>query len=131
MNQNQRYCKQSKSQDRRERWHATLDPIHIPYGQLLSYLIQSLLVVPKSLGSARTPYPPGYDPNAQCEYHKWLIGHFVEDYWSFKGKFQELINNKRLVFEEANMNVKYRYHTGTMGHMLSTNAKSFRVSCIS
>lgn len=76
-NQNLRYRKQFKPCYRLEIWCATLDPIPIPCGQLLPYLTQNLLMVPKSLGPAHASYPPGYDPNAQCEYHYGEIGNSI------------------------------------------------------
>ena len=68
------------------------------------------------------------------------MGHSVKDCMSFKGKVQDLINDKSLVFEEDNQNVECGYHTKTMGHVvkeckrfqtklqkfISTNSKTFK-----
>src|SRR4051812_31451203 len=68
------------------RRNAPLDQIPMTYNKLLPYLVQSLLVSPKSLKPPPQPFPPGYDPNVQCGYHAGSVGHSTEDCNAFKAK---------------------------------------------
>jgi hypothetical protein len=56
-----------------ERRNVHFDPIPIPYGQILPYLIQKGMVEPRTLNPVQPPYPPGYDENATCDYHAEII----------------------------------------------------------
>ncbi|CAJ2651902.1 unnamed protein product [Trifolium pratense] len=76
------------------------DPVPIPYGQILSHLIQKGMVEPRSLPPVALPYPPHFDVNARCEYHAGSLGHNLEKCRAFKYKVQELIDRKLLTFKE-------------------------------
>ncbi|KAI5444101.1 hypothetical protein KIW84_012642 [Lathyrus oleraceus] len=41
----------------------------MPYKQILPYLIERGLIVPKKLNPVIPPYPPGFDVNARCDFH--------------------------------------------------------------
>ena len=106
-------------QRRLGRPHPVPIPIPIPCGQLLPYLVQnSLLMITKSLPPVPLPFPPGFDPDAQCEYHNGSMGHSIEDCHAFKAKVRSLIKCGQLVFEEDNPGIECRYHTGAMGHVV-------------
>lgn len=61
------------------------EDIHKEYWKdnMLQYLIQNSLKVPKSLKS----FPLRFDPNMKCEYHNGSIGHSIKDCKIFKGKW--------------------------------------------
>ena len=75
-------------------------------------------MVPKSIKPLQLPFPPGYDLKVKYEYHDISVGHSIKDYREFEAKVQNLINNKSIVFEEDNSNVKCEYHIRTVGHAI-------------
>ncbi|MCH85686.1 gag-pol polyprotein [Trifolium medium] len=77
------------------------DPVPMPYGQILPYLIQKGLVEPRPLPPVKVPYPPSFDVNARCDYHAGSPGHDVENCRAFKFKVQELLDRKLLSFKEG------------------------------
>jgi hypothetical protein len=56
-----------------------IDPLPMPYSQVLPYLIKRGLIVPKELKPVGPPYPPGFDANARCDFHAGAHGHSTED----------------------------------------------------
>jgi hypothetical protein len=71
-----------------ERKMVRFDPVPIPYGQILPYLLQKGMVEPKPLAPLTPPYPPSYDANAKCEYHAGAPGHNIESCKAFKYKYK-------------------------------------------
>ncbi|XP_050897650.1 uncharacterized protein LOC127104509 [Lathyrus oleraceus] len=97
--QNQ-HLNQHRPRNNLERRNAPLDPIPMSYSQLLPYLIQSSLVLPKFLRPLSEPYPHGYDPDVQCGYHAETIGHSTE---GCKAKVQQLIDKRYISFSEGSL----------------------------
>ncbi|KAK2395731.1 hypothetical protein QL285_057437 [Trifolium repens] len=89
-----------------ERKMVRFDPVPIPYGQILPYLLRKGMVEPKPLAPLTPPYPPSYDANAKCEYHAGAPGHNIESCKAFKYKVQELLDRKLISFKEESPNVK-------------------------
>jgi hypothetical protein len=90
----------SRPQNNSEKKNIHFDPVPMPYGQILPYLIQKGLVEPKPLPPKVPPYPLYFDINAKCEYHAGSPGHTIENCKGFKYKVQELIDRKLLSFKE-------------------------------
>jgi hypothetical protein len=88
------------AQNNSEKKNVHFDPVPMPYGQILPYLIQKGMVEPKSLPPKVPPYPSYFDVNAKCEYHAGSPGHTIENCKGFKYKVQELIDRKLLSFKE-------------------------------
>ena len=97
-----------------ERRDNPFDPVHIPYGQVLMYLIQNSLVDPKKFKPLPSSLSHGYDPIVKCGYHARSVGHSVEDYGAFMAVVQKLIDDNSLVFKEDHPKVKCEYHNGTI-----------------
>ncbi|KAK2396167.1 hypothetical protein QL285_057834 [Trifolium repens] len=91
---------QSRPESSHRKRNVHFDPIPIPNGQILPYLIQKGLVDPKPLPPKVPPYPSYFDVNAKCEYHAGSPGHTIENCKGFKYKVQELIDRKLLSFKE-------------------------------
>lgn len=72
----------------------------------MPYLVHVGEVVPKEIKLAIFPYHPKHDPNASCVYHAGYIGHSIHDFYVFKNKVHELLNQKLLAFTEEQLNVK-------------------------
>ncbi|GAU44257.1 hypothetical protein TSUD_400030, partial [Trifolium subterraneum] len=87
-----------------ERRVVRFDPVPMPYGQILPYLLQKGMVEPKPLAPLLSPYPPFYDANAKCEYHAGAPGHNIESCKAFKYKVQELLDRKLISFKEEGPN---------------------------
>lgn len=68
------------------------------YSHLLPYLLRGSLVQLRELGPPPTVIPPGYDVNAQCEFHSRALGYSVEKFKALKYKVQELIESKAITF---------------------------------
>lgn len=81
------------------------DPFPVPYSQILPYLLKGGSVTLKELTPAISPYPPGYDANARCEYHMGAPGHTVENCKALKHKVQDLIECKAISFTTVSPNV--------------------------
>lgn len=75
------------------------DPIPMSYSDLLPQLFQRSLLIPAPLKNVEPPYPEGFDPNVQCEYHAGAIGHNTEDCNQLKNKVQHLINEGLVRFQ--------------------------------
>jgi hypothetical protein len=82
-----------------KRRNVHFDPVPIPYGQILPYLIQKGMVEPKPLPPVEPPYPSHFNINARCDYHAGSPGHNIEICKAFKYKAQELIDRKLLSFK--------------------------------
>jgi hypothetical protein len=88
-----------KNQSKRK--NARFDPVPIPLGQILPYLIHKGMVEPKPLKPMVPPYPPYFDVNARCGYHAGSPGHNIENCRAFKYKVQELVDCKLLSFKKG------------------------------
>ncbi|XP_050874912.1 uncharacterized protein LOC127078508 [Lathyrus oleraceus] len=71
------------------------------YTQLLPYLIQNGVVVPRALPPMPKPHKPWYDENARCAFHANSEGHTIENCKVFKLWVQELIDKKILSFTDV------------------------------
>lgn len=80
------------------------DPIPMPYGHLLAYLLWDSLVQLREAKAPPIPLPPGYDMNASCEYHSGTPGNSIENCNIFKHKVKDLIDSKVISFTPTVMN---------------------------
>ncbi|RDX85813.1 hypothetical protein CR513_32936, partial [Mucuna pruriens] len=83
----------------------TLDPVPIPYPELLKSLLEKKLITIVPLKPVEPPYSKSYDPNSRCEYHRGVTGHATERCWGLKHKVQDLIDEGWLVFQKKGPNV--------------------------
>ena len=77
------------------------DPIPMSYTDLCSYLISHNLITPREMKPVQPPFPKGYNPDATCEFHSGAIGHSAENCYLLKYLVKDLIDTKRLTFEEG------------------------------
>lgn len=70
------------------------DLIPIIYSQVLSHLLQNLMVVLRPMKPLDPSFSKWYNSNVKCEYHARAIGHSFEDGQTLKAKVQNLINAK-------------------------------------
>ncbi|CAL5185339.1 unnamed protein product [Lathyrus oleraceus] len=77
----------------------------MPYGNLLAYLLRDSLVQLREAKVPPIPLSPGYDMNANCEYHSGTLGHSIENCNVFNHKVQDLIDSKAILFAPAVPNV--------------------------
>ena len=90
---------QGKRQTRRyDKKRPQRDQIHMTYAQLLPYLVQQGLIVPKEIPPATFPYHAKHNPNTPCAYHVRHKGHSTKDCWAFKARVQEIMDQKVLTF---------------------------------
>lgn len=82
------------------------DQIPMTYTQLLPYLIQQGLIIPKGIPPIFYPYGPKYNPKASCAFHAGYVGHATEDCGLFKTRVQELIDQKILSLSSEGPNAK-------------------------
>ena len=77
-------------------------PASYTYTQLLPQLVQQgLIQISPNLTSVKgPPYPAGYNPNAQCDYHGGCIGHSIEECGKLKELVQRLINEDKISFQK-------------------------------
>lgn len=99
---NHQWQRQTKGYDRK---HPQRDQIPMTYAQLLPYLVQQGLIVPKEIPPATFPYVAEHNPNASCACHVGHIGHSTENYWPLKTTIQELMDQKILFFFGEGPNV--------------------------
>ncbi|RDX85840.1 hypothetical protein CR513_32900, partial [Mucuna pruriens] len=83
----------------------TLDPVPIPYPELLKSLLERKLITIVPLKPVEPPYSKSYDPNSRCDYHGGVTGHATERCWGLKHKVQDLIDEGWLVFQKKGPNV--------------------------
>ncbi|CAJ2662222.1 unnamed protein product [Trifolium pratense] len=83
-----------------------LEPIPMPYSQLLSYLVHNGMVTPRATKPRTAPFPVWYNPQAKCEYHAGSEGHSVDNCQAFKNKVQDLVTKKLLTFKEGGPNIQ-------------------------
>lgn len=91
------------------------DSLHVPYIQILPYMIHQGWVTPKAFPPPITPYPPNFDANTKYEYHGGTPDHTTDNSKALKYKVQELINSKLLTFKEMGPNVKNNLLHGYSG----------------
>lgn len=82
------------------------------YGQIVPYLIKSVVMVPKELKPIPPLYPLGYNVNAICDFHVGAPEHTLENYKALKYKVQDLKDYKAISFIPSSLNVKNNHmHT--------------------
>ena len=58
------------------------------------------LIEPIHLPSLRPPFPKWYKADARCDYHAGNSGHSLENCTALKYKVQELIQERKVIFEK-------------------------------
>lgn len=82
-------------QSRQERPRRHIDPVSMLYAQLLRHLLDLRLVELRTMGPP-IKLPASYDVNAKCDFHSGAAGHDIERCYTFKNKFQDLIEREPL-----------------------------------
>src|SRR3954469_10587393 len=82
-----------------------LNPIPIPYAQLLPCLLELQLVELRELAT-HEKLPPNFDTNARCEFHSGAPGHDVENCRALKHQVQDLIESRVILFTLEGMIVQ-------------------------
>ncbi|XP_050895119.1 uncharacterized protein LOC127101711 [Lathyrus oleraceus] len=82
-----------------------IDPLPMPYNQVLPYLIKRGMIVPKELKPVSPPYPPGFDANARCDFHVGAQGHSTEGCKVLKSKVQTLLDSKMFSFAPRSLQI--------------------------
>src|ERR1051325_9095217 len=77
-----------------------IQPIPISYSQLLPYLIQSGVVIPRELKPVPGVAKAWFDEKVKCAFHADSAGHETENCSAFKCTVQELIDDKILFFKQ-------------------------------
>src|SRR3954464_1036769 len=83
-----------------------IDPVPMPYAQLLPQLLAGQLVQLREMGPPPSPLPLGYDANARCEFHSGAPGHTIEKCRALKYKVQDLLDDKLISFTPIDPNVQ-------------------------
>ncbi|XP_058764021.1 uncharacterized protein LOC131637455 [Vicia villosa] len=99
-----------------------IDPVPMPYAQLLPQLLAGQLIQLREMGPPPNPLPPGYDANARCEFHSVAPGHTIEKCRALKYKVQDLLDDKIISFAPTGPNVQNNCmppHVGTTNAMES------------
>lgn len=63
------------------------------------------VIIPIEIPSKVFPYPSKYNTNVSCAFHAGNIGHSTEDYFVFKNRVQELIDQDILSINEEKPNM--------------------------
>lgn len=92
-----------------------VDPMPLPYNQILPNLIHKGWVTHEALALRIPPYPLIFDENAKYGYHDGSPGHIVDNCKALQYKVQELIDVKLLTFKELGQNVKNNQLLGHPG----------------
>ena len=74
--------------------HKQFDLIPINYKKLLPILVQNHLVARAPVKSLCPLYSKWYNPNAKCDYHGRVVGHFTKGCETCKHKVQAFIDAK-------------------------------------
>lgn len=61
---------------------------------------------PKKIPPAVYPFGPHHNPDVSCAFHVGYIRHTVKDFYAFKNRVQDLIDQNILSFTEEKPNVK-------------------------
>ncbi|KAE8673052.1 Detected protein of unknown function [Hibiscus syriacus] len=88
--------KQDFREPRREKKH--FDPIPMTYKELYHQLLDIHVVSPYPVEPMKPPYPKWYDENAHCEYHGGVLGHTIENRYTFKRVIQKMRNQNWINF---------------------------------
>ncbi|XP_058784515.1 uncharacterized protein LOC131659326 [Vicia villosa] len=83
-----------------------IDPVPMPYAQLLPQLLAGQLVQLREMGPPPSPLPLGYDANARCEFHSGAPGYTIEKCRALKYKVQDLLDDKIISFAPTGPNVQ-------------------------
>ncbi|KAA3478158.1 RNA-directed DNA polymerase (Reverse transcriptase), Ribonuclease H-like protein [Gossypium australe] len=76
-------------------------PIPMTYRELYKSLFDAHVVSPVYLKPLQPSYPKWYDSSTQCEYHAGIIGHSIENCFSFKKLVERLIKIGIVKFDDA------------------------------
>src|SRR4051812_39804959 len=82
-----------------------LNPIPLPYAQLLPRLLELQLIELRELATPEK-LPPTFDANARCEFHSGAPGHDIENCRALKQQIQDLIDSKVILFTPEGMFVQ-------------------------
>ncbi|XP_058758595.1 uncharacterized protein LOC131631841 [Vicia villosa] len=82
-----------------------LNPIPMPYAQLLPRLLELQLIELRELATPEK-LPPTFDANARCEFHSGAPGHDIENCRALKQQIQDLIDSKVILFTPEGMFVR-------------------------
>src|SRR3954470_739202 len=74
-----------------------LNPIPLPYAQLLPRLLELQLIELRDLATPEK-LSPNFDVNARCEFHSGAPGHDIENCKAMKHQVQDLIDSKVIFF---------------------------------
>ena len=67
--------------------------------QVLPHLLKSNLVTLREAPKNPNSTSPRYNPNARCAYPSESLGHDTNDYWTFKNKVEDLLEEKEINFD--------------------------------
>ena len=76
------------------------DAIPITYTKLFPKLIEIGHIEPLQLPPLRPSFPRWYNAHTRCDYHAGNPGHITKNCTALKHKFQGLINDRKLKFED-------------------------------
>lgn len=99
----------------------------MPYNFIVSYLINNGLVEPNELNPIPLPHPPGFDPNARCNFHAGAPGYSVEDCKALKNKVHDLIDSKMISFVPQCLHINNNCspcHTGPSVHDMEESVEN-------
>lgn len=100
-NQQQRTPQQCQPNPQRvRRPERQLDPMSLPYSQIIPYFLKSGSVTLKELASPILPYPSDFDVSTHCEYHMGTPRHTMVNCKVLKYKVQELIDCNAIKFTQ-------------------------------
>src|SRR3954468_4596831 len=86
-----------------------LNPIPLPYAQLLPRLLELQLIGLRDLATPEK-LPPNFDVNARCEFHSGAPGHDIENCKAMKHQVQDLIDSKVISFTPNGLHIRRRVH---------------------
>ncbi|XP_050914983.1 uncharacterized protein LOC127129923 [Lathyrus oleraceus] len=102
-----------------------IDPLPMPYSQLLPYLIKRGLIVPKEIKPVSPPYPPSFNANSRCDFHAGAQGHSTEDCKVLKSKVQNLLDSKMFSLAPRSLQINNTFSPGYGGPSVQTVEEIF------
>ena len=82
------------------------DPISITYTEPFLKLVEIGHIEPVQLTPLRPPFPRWYNTHTRCDYHGGNPGHPTKNYTALKYKVRDLINDRKLKFEDLDRPVE-------------------------
>lgn len=83
-----------------------IDPIPIPYAELLPGLLKKNLVQTRAPPPVPEKLPSWYRLDQTCDFHQGGRGHNIETCYAFKSTVQRLINDGKITFTDSALNVQ-------------------------